>query len=147
MQTDMNSWPFAIIKVSNNRIKILVEYQNKRCSFFPEEILAMLISYLKQNAENYLGHPVTNAVLTVPARFDYKQRGCIKMAGQLAGLNVLRIVSSPVCAAITYAIDQRDDEKNNQNQQENTKNIPKSMYIEIQCPNLCNEPKIQPESM
>ena len=115
MLSGMNSWPFSIVKVSNNRIKIVAEYKNKRCSFFPEEILAMLISYMRQISENYLGHTVTNAVLTVPAYFNYKQRGCINIAAQLAGLDVLRIISSPDCAAIAYGLDKKQSISYEQN--------------------------------
>jgi molecular chaperone DnaK len=74
------------------------------------EISAMVLQKLKQAAEDYLGHPVTDAVITVPAYFNDAQRQATKDAGKIAGLNVLRIVNEPTAAALAYGLDKKKDE-------------------------------------
>jgi molecular chaperone DnaK len=77
----------------------------------PQEISARVLQKMKQDAENYFGEPVTEAVITVPAYFDDSQRQATKDAGKIAGLNVLRIVNEPTAAALAYGVDKKKDGK------------------------------------
>lgn len=77
----------------------------------PEEISAMILSYLKEYAEKKLGHKVTKAIITVPAYFNNDQREATKIAGKIAGLDVLRIINEPTAAALSFGIDKKDKEQ------------------------------------
>ncbi|MCI8352694.1 MAG: molecular chaperone DnaK, partial [Clostridia bacterium] len=79
--------------------------------FTPQEISAMILQKLKQDAENYLGSEVTQAVITVPAYFSDSQRQATKDAGKIAGLEVLRIINEPTAAALAYGMDKEDTDK------------------------------------
>ncbi|MCX8027958.1 MAG: molecular chaperone DnaK [Thermodesulfovibrionales bacterium] len=99
--------PYKIVPADNNDAH--VEIRGKRYS--PPEISAMILQKLKQAAEDYLGEPVTDAVITVPAYFDDSQRQATKDAGRIAGLNVLRIINEPTAAALCYGLDKKKEEK------------------------------------
>jgi molecular chaperone DnaK len=101
--------PYAVKSGTND--VAAVEVQGKR--FTPPEISAMILQKMKQTAEDYLGHPVTKAVVTVPAYFNDSQRQATKDAGKIAGLDVLRIINEPTAAALAYGLDKqgKKDEK------------------------------------
>ncbi len=95
--------PYKLVKRANGDVGILA--QGKEYS--PQEISAAVLSKLKQAAENYLGHPVKEAVITVPAYFNDSQRQATKDAGQIAGLEVKRIINEPTAAALAYGLDKK----------------------------------------
>jgi molecular chaperone DnaK len=99
--------PYKIVEASNGDAH--VEIRGKRYS--PPEISAMILQKLKQAAEDYLGEPVTEAVITTPAYFDDSQRQATKDAGRIAGLNVLRIINEPTAASLAYGMDKKKEEK------------------------------------
>jgi len=104
IQEDIKHYSFNLIN-HNNKPKISVKYKNEKKEFSPEEISSMVLTKMKQSAEDYLGHEVHNAVITVPAYFNDAQRQATKDAGMIAGLNVLRIINEPTAAAIAYGLD------------------------------------------
>ena len=98
--------PYVVSQTPANDARITVRGKQ----YSPPEISAMILQKLKQAAEDYLGDKVTDAVITVPAYFNDSQRQATKDAGQIAGLNVLRIVNEPTAAALAYGLDQKKDE-------------------------------------
>ncbi|CAL9699899.1 unnamed protein product [Knipowitschia caucasica] len=112
VQADMEHWPFNVVS-DGGKPKIRVEYKGEDKTFSPEEISSMVLVKMKEVAEAYLGHTVSNAVITVPAYFNDSQRQATKDAGVIAGLNVLRIINEPTAAAIAYGLDKgRSGERN-----------------------------------
>ena len=103
VQNDIKQWPFKVVS-DNGKPKIQAEYRGETKIFAPEEISSMVLSKMKEIAEDYLGHNVSGAVITVPAYFNDSQRQATKDAGAIAGLNVLRIVNEPTAAAIAYGL-------------------------------------------
>src|SRR5688500_6191472 len=99
--------PYKVLSGQNDQVA--VEVQGKRYS--PPEISAMILQKMRQTAEDYLGHGVTKAVVTVPAYFNDSQRQATKDAGKIAGLDVLRIINEPTAAALAYGLDKKKDEK------------------------------------
>ncbi|HEX6807203.1 MAG TPA: molecular chaperone DnaK [Gemmatimonadaceae bacterium] len=99
--------PYKVIAGQNDLA--VVEIQGKR--YTPPEISAMILQKMKQTAEDYLGHKVEKAVVTVPAYFNDSQRQATKDAGRIAGLDVLRIINEPTAAALAYGLDKKKDEK------------------------------------
>ncbi|ODV94245.1 hypothetical protein PACTADRAFT_51118 [Pachysolen tannophilus NRRL Y-2460] len=110
VQKDLAHYPFTVVNQGGKPV-VEVEVNGKDRTFTPEEISGMILGKMKQIAEDYLGKPVTHAVVTVPAYFNDAQRQATKDAGTIAGLNVLRIVNEPTAAAIAYGLDKTDKEK------------------------------------
>merc|ERR1711902_27020 len=110
VQSDMKHWPFKVVQV-DGKPKLQVEYKAEERSFTPEEISSMVLTKMKETAEAHLGHPVKDAVVTVPAYFNDSQRQATKDAGVIAGLNIIRIISEPTAAAIAYGLDKKKNEK------------------------------------
>jgi len=99
--------PYKVIEAPNGDTH--VELRGKRYS--PPEISAMILQKMRQTAEDFLGEKVSEAVITVPAYFDDSQRQATKDAGQIAGLNVLRIINEPTAASLAYGLDKKKDER------------------------------------
>src|SRR5438876_2831344 len=100
--------PYQVKPGKDDRAVVFVPTANKE--FTPEEISAMILQKLKADAEAYLGEKVTDAVITVPAYFNDSQRQATKNAGQIAGLNVLRIINEPTAASLAYGLDKKANE-------------------------------------
>ncbi len=113
VQDDMRTWPFNVVEGENGKPMINVTYKGEAKQFAPEEISAMLLTKIKQSAEGYLGEEVTDAVITCPAYFNDSQRQSTKDAGNIAGLNVLRIINEPTAAALCYGLSNEKDKENN----------------------------------
>ncbi|KAI3745940.1 hypothetical protein L6452_08352 [Arctium lappa] len=109
VQKDIESWPFKVIEGSEDKPMLLLKHEYEDKKFSPEEISSMILKNLKECAEAYLGITVTDAVITVPAYFNDKQRQATKDAAMLAGLNVMRLLSEPTAAAIAYGVDKSAD--------------------------------------
>ena len=105
--TEISEMPYKTIKGKNG--EVIITAQDKE--YAPPQIGAMVLQKLKQNAEEYLGEKVTEAVITVPAYFNDSQRQATKDAGAIAGLNVRRIINEPTAAALAYGLDKQKDEK------------------------------------
>ena len=108
VQRTMKLVPYKVREASNGGVEIELG-DGRRLS--PPEISAMILQKLKQDAEAYLGEPVTQAVITVPAYFDDSQRQATKDAGKIAGLEVLRIINEPTAASLAYGLDKKKDEQ------------------------------------
>ncbi|XP_067687872.1 heat shock 70 kDa protein cognate 4 [Haliotis asinina] len=106
VQSDMKHWPFKVLNDSS-KPKIQVNYKDELKTFYPEEISSMVLTKMKETAEQYLGKTITDAVVTVPAYFNDSQRQATKDAGTISGLNVLRIINEPTAAAIAYGLDKK----------------------------------------
>ena len=105
VQSDMKHWPFKVLEGKGGKPEIEVQYKGETKRFMPEEISAAVLQKMKATAEAYLGTPVTEAVITVPAYFNDSQRQATKDAGSIAGLKVLRIINEPTAAALAYGLD------------------------------------------
>ncbi|HVD93078.1 MAG TPA: molecular chaperone DnaK [Vicinamibacterales bacterium] len=103
---EMKMVPYQVVRASNGDVRIKAGGKE----YSPPEISAMILQKLKQAAEEYLGSPVSKAVITVPAYFNDAQRQATKDAGQIAGLEVMRIVNEPTAAALAYGLDKKKDE-------------------------------------
>jgi molecular chaperone DnaK len=107
VQEALKRLPYKVVEADNGDAH--VELRGKRYS--PPEISAMILQKMRQTAEDYLGEKITEAVVTVPAYFDDSQRQATKDAGQIAGLNVLRIINEPTAASLAYGLDKKKDER------------------------------------
>ena len=104
VQSDMKHMPFTIEPDAKNKPVFKVSYKNEIKTFQPEEISSMVLVKMKEIAESYIGEPVNDVVITVPAYFNDSQRQATKDAGVIAGLNILRIINEPTAAAIAYGL-------------------------------------------
>jgi molecular chaperone DnaK len=107
VQYDLKIIPYKITEASNGDAQVTVRGKN----YSPAEISAMILTKMKQTAEDYLGEKIKDAVITVPAYFNDSQRQATKDAGKIAGLNVMRIINEPTAAALAYGLDKKKDEK------------------------------------
>jgi len=98
---EKSHWSYKTVQGDNNTVRIDIDGR----LYTPQEISAMTLQKMKKTAEDYLGHEVTDAVITVPAYFNDSQRQATKEAGEIAGLNVRRIVNEPTAAALAYGLD------------------------------------------
>jgi molecular chaperone DnaK len=103
--------PYKIVAAANGDAHIEVEVGGEKKTYSPQEIAAMVLGKLKADAEAKLGETITEAVITVPAYFNDSQRNATKAAGEIAGLNVRRIINEPTAAALAYGLDKKSDEK------------------------------------
>ena len=106
---EMKMVPYRVVR-DGDRVVVSVNPAGKDERYAPPQISAMVLQKLKQAAEEYLGQPVTRAVITVPAYFNDAQRQATKEAGQIAGLEVMRIVNEPTAAALAYGLDKKKEE-------------------------------------
>jgi molecular chaperone DnaK len=107
VQDEVKRLPYKVVEGPNGLAA--VEIQGKR--YTPPEISAMILQKMKQTAEDYLGHTVDKAVITVPAYFNDAQRQATKDAGKIAGLDVVRIINEPTASALAYGLDKKKEEK------------------------------------
>jgi molecular chaperone DnaK len=104
----MSMVPYQIVEGPHHDARVSIPIKSK--VYTPQEISAMILGKLKRDAESYLGEDVKQAVITVPAYFNDSQRQATKDAGQIAGLEVLRIINEPTAAAVAYGLDKKDDQ-------------------------------------
>jgi molecular chaperone DnaK len=100
---ELSHWSYKVVKGDNNTVRIDIDGR----LYTPQEISAMTLQKMKKTAEDYLGQEVTEAVITVPAYFNDAQRQATKEAGEIAGLNVRRIINEPTAAALAYGLDKK----------------------------------------
>ena len=110
IKNEVDTLPFKVVEGKNGAAVIECEIDGKSETFMPEQISSMVLGKLKADAEAYLGEPVTQAVITVPAYFNDDQRRATKDAGAIAGLEVLRIINEPTAASLAYGLDKKGEE-------------------------------------
>jgi molecular chaperone DnaK len=106
VQKEKSRVPYDVVKGDNNTPRVAIDGRN----YTPQEISAMILQKMKKTAEDFLGHEVTEAVITVPAYFNDAQRQATKEAGEIAGLKVKRIINEPTAAALAYGLDKKGKE-------------------------------------
>lgn len=107
VSNEIGEVPYKVVKGSNNVAKVKADDKE----YSPQEISAMILQKMKQTAEDYLGQKVTEAVVTVPAYFNDSQRQATKEAGEIAGLEVKRIINEPTAASLAYGLDKKSEQK------------------------------------
>jgi L1 cell adhesion molecule like protein len=107
VQADTKLMPYKLTSGAGDKPMIEVDYKGETKSFSAEEISSMILTKMKETAEQYLGKTIKNAVVTVPAYFNDSQRQATKDSGIIAGLNVMRIINEPTAAAIAYGLDKK----------------------------------------
>ena len=117
VQNDIKLFPFKVIKNSKtNKPLIQIENKNEKKDYYPEQISSMILKHVKKYSEEFLGKKVNKAVISVPAYFNESQKKATKVAGEIAGLNVIRIINEPTAGAIAYGYginNKLNDEKKN----------------------------------
>lgn len=108
---DIKNMPFKVSKHKNGGCQFEIQTNDGLKCYTPEMISALILGKIKETAEKYLGHPVMNAVITVPAYFGDGQKQATKDAGVISGLNVMRIINEPTASSIAYGLDKINDEK------------------------------------
>jgi molecular chaperone DnaK len=103
---DVNRMPYKVVKGDNDTPRVKIDDR----MYSPQEISAMILQKMKKTAEDYLGHEVTEAVITVPAYFNDSQRQATKEAGEIAGLEVKRIINEPTAAALAYGLGKKSED-------------------------------------
>ncbi|KAH9926100.1 heat shock protein [Fomitopsis serialis] len=109
VKKDMEHWPFKVVAKSDGRPAVEVDNGGKKQTFSSEELSSMVLVKMKETAEQFLNKKVNHAVVTVPAYFNDAQRQATKDAGQIAGLDVLRVINEPTAAALAYGLDRVDN--------------------------------------
>lgn len=112
VQDDMKNLSYKVVSDDKDRPKVRVSTLGESKDFYPEELGAMVLSKMKEVAESYLGHAVTECVVTCPAYFSDSQRQSTKDACAIAGMKCLRLLNEPTAAAICYGLDKQNSEKN-----------------------------------
>lgn len=107
VKRDAALWPFKVVARDGDKPAFQVQYKGETKIFSPEEISSMVLTKMKETAEAFIGQPVTQAVITVPAYFNDSQRQATKDAGSIAGLDVLRIINEPTAAALAYGLEKK----------------------------------------
>lgn len=107
VQSEIKHAPFEVKEGADGGIIMVIDGKDYK----PEQIAAFVLQKIKQDAEKFLGQPVTSAVITVPAYFNDSQRNATKVAGEIAGLTVERIINEPTAAALAYGVGKNKDEK------------------------------------
>ena len=110
IKDEISTLPYKVVEGKNGAAVIECEIDGKSETFMPEQISSMILGKLKADAEAYLGEPVTQAVITVPAYFNDDQRRATKDAGSIAGLEVMRIINEPTAASLAYGLDKKGEE-------------------------------------
>ena len=110
IKDEISTLPYKVVEGKNGAAVIECEIEGKAETFMPEQISSMILAKLKADAEAYLGEPVTQAVITVPAYFNDDQRRATKDAGSIAGLEVMRIINEPTAASLAYGLDKKGEE-------------------------------------
>ncbi|KAG1737896.1 heat shock protein [Suillus paluster] len=108
VQEDVKHWPFRVVAKADGRPAVEVEAGSKKQQYSPEELSSMVLVKMRETSEQFLNKKVTHAVVTVPAYFNDAQRQATKDAGQIAGLEVLRVINEPTAAALAYGLDRAD---------------------------------------
>ncbi|MEJ6682323.1 MAG: Hsp70 family protein, partial [Flavobacteriales bacterium] len=107
VKKEISRVPYKVVKGDNNTPRVLIDDRK----YTPQEISAMVLQKMKKTAEDYLGQDVTEAVITVPAYFNDAQRQATKEAGEIAGLEVKRIINEPTAAALAYGLDKKSTDQ------------------------------------
>ncbi len=106
VQRTLSRVPYKVAEAPNGDLRVIMDNRE----YSPPEVSAMILAKLKADAEAYLGEPVTQAVITVPAYFNDAQRNATKDAGKIAGLEVLRIINEPTASSLAYGLDKKKNE-------------------------------------
>ncbi|KAG2104033.1 heat shock protein 70 family [Suillus discolor] len=108
VQEDVKHWPFTVVEKADGRPAVEVEAGSKKQQYSPEELSSMVLVKMRETCEQFFNKKVNHAVITVPAYFNDAQRQATKDAGQIAGLEVLRVINEPTAAALAYGLDRSD---------------------------------------